>query len=59
MGKDFFENSVIAKDMIRKASDRLGFSFEDLLFNESENLGKTEFTQPCNFIGKLYCSCYF
>ena len=46
MGKDFFENSDIAKDMIKNASDRLGFSFEDLLFNESEDLGKTEFTQP-------------
>jgi len=46
MGKDFFENSDIAKEMIAKASERLGFSFEDLLFNESENLGKTEFTQP-------------
>jgi len=46
MGKDFFENSDIAKDMIKNASDRLGFNFEDLLFNESEDLGKTEFTQP-------------
>ena len=46
MGKDFFENSDIAKEMIKHASDRLGFNFEDLLFNESEDLGKTEFTQP-------------
>ena len=46
MGKDFFENSDIAKEMISKASDRLGFDFENLLFTENENLGKTEFTQP-------------
>ena len=46
MGKDFFENSDIAKNMIKKASERLGINFEDLLFNENENLGKTEFTQP-------------
>ncbi len=46
MGKDFFENSDIAKEMIKNASDRLGFNFDDLLFNESEDLGKTEFTQP-------------
>ena len=46
MGKDFFENSDIAKDMISKASDRLGIDFEKLLFEENENLGKTEFTQP-------------
>lgn len=46
MGKDFFENSDIAKDMISKASDRLGINFEELLFEENDNLGKTEFTQP-------------
>ena len=46
MGKDFFENSDIAKDMISKASTRLGIDFEKLLFEENENLGKTEFTQP-------------
>jgi len=46
MGKDFFENSDIAKDMISKASKRLGVDFEELLFTENDNLGKTEFTQP-------------
>lgn len=46
MGKDFFENSEIAKEMISKASERLGINFEELLFTENENLGKTEFTQP-------------
>jgi [acyl-carrier-protein] S-malonyltransferase len=46
MGKDFFENSNIAKEMVQKASHRLGFSFEDVLFSENENLSKTEFTQP-------------
>jgi [acyl-carrier-protein] S-malonyltransferase len=46
MGKDFFENSEIAKEMISKASERLGISFEELLFEENDNLGKTEFTQP-------------
>ena len=46
MGKDFFENSDIAKDMISKASQRLGFDFEELLFEENDNLRKTEFTQP-------------
>lgn len=46
MGKDFFENSDIAKEMISKASDRLGINFEELLFEENDNIGKTEFTQP-------------
>jgi [acyl-carrier-protein] S-malonyltransferase len=46
MGKDFFDNSDIAKEMIKKASDRLGIDFEELLFNENDNIGKTEYTQP-------------
>ncbi len=46
MGRDFFENSDIAKDMVKKASERLNIDFEKLLFEENENLGKTEFTQP-------------
>ncbi|MGK0255563.1 MAG: [acyl-carrier-protein] S-malonyltransferase [Arcobacteraceae bacterium] len=46
MGKDFFENSNIAQEMIQNASQRLGFSFEELLFSDNENLSKTEFTQP-------------
>ncbi|MDC7243156.1 MAG: ACP S-malonyltransferase [Sphaerochaetaceae bacterium] len=46
MGKDFFENSDIAKDMIKKASDRLGIDFENLLFEENELLGQTQYTQP-------------
>ena len=34
MGKDFFDNSDIAKDMISKASERLGINFEELLFED-------------------------
>ncbi|MCK4442620.1 MAG: ACP S-malonyltransferase, partial [Sulfurovaceae bacterium] len=46
MGKDFFDNSNIAKDMFKKASDRTGIDFEELLFIDNDNLGQTEFTQP-------------
>ena len=46
MGKDFFENNEIAKEMISKASERLGVDFEELLFTENDKLGKTEYTQP-------------
>lgn len=46
MGKDFFDNSDIAKEMISKASDRLGINFEELLFEENDKIGQTEFTQP-------------
>ena len=46
MGKDFFENSTIAKEMFAQAKERTGIDFETLLFTENEELGKTEFTQP-------------
>ena len=46
MGKDFFDNSKIAREMIERASDRLDLDFENLLFVENEDLEKTQFTQP-------------
>ena len=46
MGKDFFENSDTAKQMIADASERTGIDFENLLFEENDKLGQTEFTQP-------------
>ena len=46
MGKDFFENSEVAKAMIADATKRTGIDFEKLLFEENDDLGQTEFTQP-------------
>ncbi len=46
MGKDFFEKSEVAKEMIASASSRTGIDFETLLFEENDMLEKTEFTQP-------------
>ncbi len=46
MGKDFFENSEVAKKMVADASERTGIDFENLLFEENDKLGQTEFTQP-------------
>jgi [acyl-carrier-protein] S-malonyltransferase len=46
MGQDFFENSDIAKDMIDKASTRLGFDFKQLLFEQNDRLDQTAYTQP-------------
>ncbi len=46
MGKSFYENSNIAKEMIEIASDRIGVDFKHLLFEENDNLEKTEYTQP-------------
>jgi len=48
MGRDFFENSQVARDIFAKAKEKSGIDFEDLLFNEEnkEKLSQTEFTQP-------------
>ena len=46
MGKDFFDNSDIAKAMVADASERTGINFENLLFEENDKLSQTEFTQP-------------
>ena len=46
MGKDFYENSDIAKEMFTKASERIGVDFKELIFEENDKLGQTAYTQP-------------
>jgi len=46
MGKDFYENSDIAKDMFKKAGERIGVDFKALLFDENDKLSQTAYTQP-------------
>ena len=46
MGQDFFNNSKVAKQMVADASTRTGIDFENLLFEENDKLGQTEYTQP-------------
>ena len=46
MGKDFYENSSLAKEMIENASDAAGIDFKTLLFEENDQLEQTEYTQP-------------
>lgn len=46
MGRDFFENSDIAKQIFSDASERTGIDFEELLFEENDALSQTEYTQP-------------
>ncbi|NPA59393.1 MAG: ACP S-malonyltransferase [Epsilonproteobacteria bacterium] len=46
MGKDFYENSDIAKEMFKKAGERIGVDFKELIFDENEKLGQTAYTQP-------------
>ena len=46
MGLDFFENSEIAREMVADAGSRTGIDFKNLLFEENDLLGQTEYTQP-------------
>ena len=46
MGKDFYENSEIAREMFKNAGERIGVDFKELMFEENEKLSQTAFTQP-------------
>lgn len=46
MGKDFYENSEVAREMFAKAGERIGVDFKELIFEENEKLGQTAYTQP-------------
>ncbi|HLD22339.1 MAG TPA: ACP S-malonyltransferase [Sulfuricurvum sp.] len=46
MGKSFYENSALAREMFEKAGERIGVDFTKLLFEENTQLDQTEYTQP-------------
>ena len=46
MGKDFYENSEVAREMFAKAGERIGVDFQELIFEENDKLGQTAYTQP-------------
>ena len=53
MGKDFYDHSPIAKEMIEKASQRVEIDFTTLLFEENDRLDQTEFAQPAILLVSL------
>lgn len=46
MGKDFYDNSEVAREMFEKAGERIGVDFKGIIFEENEKLGQTAYTQP-------------
>lgn len=46
MGRDFYDNSDMAKEMFEEAGKRVGLKFDELIFGEHELLGQTAYTQP-------------
>ena len=50
MGRDFYEQSTIAKQMVEQASDTLGWDMRTLLFESNDRLEQTQYTQPAIFL---------
>lgn len=51
MGKELYENSVIAAEMFERANEILGFRISDIMFNGSaDQLRATNVTQPAVFL---------
>ncbi|NWF67122.1 MAG: ACP S-malonyltransferase [Campylobacterales bacterium] len=46
MGKEFFDNSEMAKNHLEKVSDRLSINFSSILFENNTQLDETEYSQP-------------
>lgn len=46
MGREFYENSEVAREMFEEAGKRIGVHFDELLFNENDLLNQTAYTQP-------------
>ncbi len=59
MGKDFFDNSAVARDIFAKAKDKTNIDFEELLFSENDKLEQTEFTQPAIFLVSMVANRLF
>ena len=53
MGKSFYENSEIAREMFDKAGERIGVDFKALLFEENEQINQTAYTQPAILLVSL------
>ena len=51
MGKELYENSILAKDLFEKANEILGFRITDIMFEgTAEELKETKVTQPAVFL---------
>lgn len=53
MGKDMYENSKIAKEFLEKASEICKIDFKHLLFEQNDDINKSEFTQVAILLNSL------
>ena len=47
MGKDFYDQIPVCKQVYEEASEALGWDVAAMCFGEDERLNLTEYTQPC------------
>jgi [acyl-carrier-protein] S-malonyltransferase/trans-AT polyketide synthase/acyltransferase/oxidoreductase domain-containing protein len=47
MGKDFFDDIAVSRQVYEEAADALGWDVAALCFGDDEKLNLTEYTQPC------------
>lgn len=50
MGKEFYDNFSVAKDLFDRASEVIKIDMKKLLFEENEQINQTAFTQPAIFL---------
>ena len=60
MAKDLYESNAVAKEMLEKANEILGFRITDIMFNGTpEELKATKVTQPAVFLhSTVLAKCY-
>ncbi len=57
MGKDLFDNSVLAKNLFKQANNSLGFDITRIMFEgDKEELTQTKVTQPAIFLHSVILS---
>lgn len=59
MGKDFYDNSELAKEMFEEAGKRVGLKFDELIFGEHDLLNQTAYTQPAILLVQMVAYCLF
>ena len=47
MGKDFYDNISVSREVYEEASQAAGWDIADMCLGDDERLNLTEFTQPC------------
>ncbi|MDO7252534.1 ACP S-malonyltransferase [Helicobacter cappadocius] len=50
MGKEFYDNFSVAKDLFERASQSIKVDMKKLLFEENDQINQTAFTQPAIFL---------